>query len=507
MRITRFGSMLPAASDRHLQKGSASFALNTKTWDGTLRAFRTGDTADKCPAGCTSHTPLGSAGRITVADGRLVHSSDGSAVGLSAPVTAPIVNISEPGQDQISFRFSTVNAYGDESRKSEASLPSPVGVKSVITVEAPEYPMRLYAYVTDAGDGSSTGDTFTSPFSNEVFVGEFDGDAIFQYDLEQWDISASGYDSDDWCIPEDVMCVVSNDDGYNVAYSKHGIWISERHMANAYPLRQYVECEPEIVQVVPYYDVFFVVTKGTPALLRNPLITSGVDQGMSSPSLNYYKQSHPCIGPAVETDFGVAYPSKMGLIGLTPTVPDGLQLITRNVINEDTWANGMVPTTAIWYQGVYFGWNKDVGYRIDVKDNNHGSYELQTFVRIDPAVQSACVQDGDLVIDGGVFNSGERFCSAEWVSERFVEQGFRVFSVCKVVGDNLGGVTFTLSEATAGVIASVKLRDDDNNVPFRIPLQRGMEFFVSFSLPGSDREIVVREVHVAPSLPDLARVD
>ena len=507
MRITRFGSMLPASSDRHLQKGNASYALNTKTWDGTLRAFRRGSTADQCPAKCVSHIPLGYPGQIAVSNGKLVHSSDGSVVGLSAPGAAPYITVSETGRDVISFRYSSVNNYGEESRKSEASLPSPVGIKSIITVVAPQYPIRLYAYVTDAGDGNSNADTFTSIFSNEVFVGEFDADPIIQYDLENWGITASGYNSDDWCTPTDVKCVVSNEDGYTVAYNDHGIWVSERHMPNAYPLRQYIECESDIVEIVQYYDVFFVLTKGAPALLRNPLVTTGEHQGMSSPSLNYYKQSHPCIGPAVETDFGVVYPSRMGLIGLTPTVPDGLQLMTRNVINEDTWFNSMLPKVAAWFQGVYFAWNDLIGYRVDIKDNNHGAYELQTFVRIDPAATSVCVRYGALIVDGKVFNQGDRFCAATWISERFVEQGFRAFSIAKIVGDNLAGVVFTLREASRGLVLTQTLKDTDNNVAFRLPLMRGMEFFIELYLPGSDREIVIKEIHIASSLPDLARTD
>jgi len=508
MRITRFSSMIPALSDRHLQKGTASLAINAKTWDGTLRAFRHGATAEACPAGCTSQTPLGSPGQITVMNGKLVHSGDGSVVGLSAPVAAPYVTVSEPGHDIISFRYSFVNEYGEESRKSEASLPTPVGVKALVTVLARSYPIRLYAYVTDSADGSSTsGDTMTSPFSNEVFVGEFNSDPIFQYDLETWGITASGYDSDDWCTPTDVKCLASNDDGYTAAYNDRGIWISERHMPNAYPLRQYIECDSEIVDIIPYYDTFFVLTKGAPALLRNPLITTGEHQGMSSPSLNYYKQQHPCIGPAVATDFGVVYPSKMGLVGLTPTVPDGMQLMTRNAINEDTWFDSMLPKVAAWFQGVYFAWNASIGYRLDIKDNNHGAYEFQTFVRIDPAATKVCVQGGDLVVDGKVFNRGDRFSGATWISERYVEQGVRAFSVAKVTGNNLAGVKFIFREAKRGVIIDRTLKDEDSNIPFRLPLVRGMEFFVELHLPESDREVVIKEVHIAASLPELSKAD
>ena len=59
MRMTLFAAMMPALSDRHLQKGYASYARDVRTWNGTLRAFRVPSVGQPCDRDCLSEIPVG----------------------------------------------------------------------------------------------------------------------------------------------------------------------------------------------------------------------------------------------------------------------------------------------------------------------------------------------------------------------------------------------------------------------------------------------------------------
>ena len=505
MRITRFGGVIPAVNAKQLNAVYAQHAYNTKLWDGALRAFRESTPSVECPAACEVGVGLGETEyNVQVRNGALVY-ADGSPVVLDRPQAAPTVRVVNEGKDAISFRYSVVDSYGAESAKSPPTVAVRASPGSRIIVTAASYPMRLYAYVSDSLTGAQTADDFLLPFANEVLVGEFTGPASFTYDLDKWDISNDGFNTDDWCMPTGLQCIVKDSEGHYYAYSDHTVWVSERHLPHAWPRRQAVHVEHSIRQVIPYYDVAFIVTSETPVLLRKPMITNGVDEGAVDVTLNYYTQSHPATGPAVRTDFGIIYPSVMGLIALTPTVPNGLQLFTRNVINEDDWKLWS-PTALAWCQGVVYGSNADRAFLLDVKDNNEGSYELGQMVEIAPFT-SACCRAGYPTIDARTWNAGLRWLPAVWTSRIDVQTGVTKLTGAKVVGKALAGVVFELHERRLGLVHRKVLTDADSNRPFRLPMERGQDYWVRLELPASSREIAIEEVHVAPNFWELLRND
>ena len=506
MRITRFGGIVPALDAKQLNTMFGTTAMNVRVWDGTLRAMRTASPAAACAPDCEVEIGVGEVeDQIKVANGQLVH-ADGTVVVQPRPTDIPSVRVVTAGKDAIAFRYSTVNKYGEESAKSNVSSTVRVEQGSRIIVNAGSYPMRLYAYVTDSLTGQQTQEDFLLPFGNEVLVGEFTGPANFVYDLSTWAMSNDGYNTDDWCVPNGIKCITKDLEGYYYAYSDNTVWISERHLAHAWPRRQVVYVKHTIRDLVPYYDVVFITTNQTPALLRKPMITQGIDEGLVDANITYYSQSHPATGPAASTDFGVIYPSTMGLVALTPTVPNGLQLFTRNLINEDTWREKWSPTVLTWCQGVAYGSNADRGFLLDVKDNNEGSYELGQMVEIAP-FKTACCHSGYPVLDGRAWNSGTGYLAATWVSRIFVEVGVVKLTAAKVVGRNLAGIVFELHERKLGLLRRVTLTDADSNVPFNLPMKRGQDYWVSLVLPATGREIAVEEVHVAATRWELLKSD
>ena len=222
-----------------------------------------------------------------------------------------------------------------------------------------------------------------------------------------------------------------------------------------------------------------------------------------------FANQHPLEGPAVKTDFGVMYVSRMGIVALTPSVPTGLSLVTRQVLNEDTWAK-YKPTAAVYSNGVFYGWNDKVGFAFDMKENNQGQYELQQFIELDGgAVAALSGKDGVMYYgkdDVQAWDDGVGYLEAIWHSKWYVENGSRVFTAAKIVGENITGVEFELWYRTScdgEKLLYKKIIDCDK--PFRLPRIRSLEYQIRLKIPASDKEISIHEFHVAPSIQALTR--
>jgi hypothetical protein len=270
-----------------------------------------------------------------------------------------------------------------------------------------------------------------------------------------------------------------------------------------------VQLDNEVKALLPYYDVFFALTDGEPELIRLPQIQGGAYDGMVEVQPMKFANQHPLEGPAVKTDFGVMYVSRMGIVALSPTVPTGLSLVTRQVLNEDTWQK-YKPTAAVYANGVFYGWNDKVGFAFDMKENNQGQYELQQFIELDGgAVAALSGKDGVMYYgkdDVQAWDDGVGYMEADWHSKWFVEQGSRVLTAAKIVGENITGVIFELWYRTS--CDGEKLlyqKTIDCDKPFRLPKIRAMEYQIRIKIPASDKEIAVHEFHVAPSIYDLTK--
>ena len=521
MRGTRFAGMMLAADSRQLQGHFASYAKNTRLWDGRLRAYKKPRKALDCKPKeiaywdcleciepCTVQHGLCTANdRVTAKNGSLFH-ADGTPVGMPRPTISPTVSLSETGEDWVYFRYSMVNEHGEESPKSDPSPRFRAGIASWVTIKG-QAPMRVYAYPSGQLDGSIAEDDFIDWNKHEMLVGEFDSNtAVFPFDFSKWTVTGDGYDTDDWCTPE-ACCIARNEDMHYATYSGKTVWVSERNLVHAYPRRQMIQLDNEIKALLPYYDVFFALTDGEPELIRLPQIQGGAYDGMVEVQPMKFANQHPLEGPAVKTDFGVMYVSRMGIVALTPTVPTGLSLVTRQVLNEDTWQK-YKPTAAVYANGVFYGWNDKVGFAFDMKENNQGQYELQQFIELDGgAIAALSGKDGVMYYgkeDVQAWDDGIGYMEADWHSKWFVEQGNRVLTAAKVVGENIKGVIFELWYRTScdgERLLYQKTIDCDK--PFRLPKIRAIEYQIRIKLPESDKEIAVHEFHVAPSIFDLTK--
>lgn len=513
MRLSRFSAMLPAASSRHLPVGAAAYAENTRTTNGTLRAMRTPLSLLSCSSSLglnaageytcrplCSVTPLSCGGdTVSVPAGEIMY-SDGSPVVPSTPAVPTVSPISNEGVTT-AFRVSTLGVRGNESPMSPPTALVKVPASGNITL-ATDGRVRVYALVGESLDGKLPASGETS--ANWVVVGDFDSPARFPYDPTTWALSTDTM-MDEMCAPKDVDCLAQDEVGHIYAWNKTTIWISDRNSEYAFPLRGQITIEHNIKKVVPYYDSAIVVTDGKPFLIRPQMN----DQGVMNPLTIPYAAHHGLYGPVsaiAPADMGVIYPSREGLILLTPQAPLGFKLLTRDIVHGEDWRTLWAPATLAYHNGLAVSDR----WVMEVTDQQHGVNPLGVFtLHSFPVERLQSLPDGRLVgfsSDTASQWFAGSYASAEYHSEVSVQQGKRVFTAAKLVGENLGGVTFSLLDAdTHSVLYTRVIQTGDNNQPFRLPAVRRQHYVVRLTLPAGDKEVVISEVHLGPDINDLTR--
>jgi hypothetical protein len=492
--------MIPALDSRQLKAEYADYAYNTRLWDGRLRAYRE-DASTDCtiPNQCEIHQGDCGAYGLKILNGQIVH-LDGVPIFVDPPLT-PAVSINPVGPDPIRFAISMVNEYGDESELSTPTGTYFVGHDSVISISQPGV-FRVYAYVNDSVDGSIGAEDFAGDFENIVYQGQFTNTAAFSLNFTH----APTYKPGTMCVPDGVKCIVRDEEGYTAVYNDTTVWVSVIHEPTLYPKQQAVTVRSKIKQVIPYQDVFFVLTEERPELIRKPIIQSGIDTGFVDAAPYRFSIKQPALGRGVVCDVGVMYPSTLGVVLLTPTIPNGATVVTAGTISKDEWAE-YLPDTSCWHEGIYYGWNNKKGFAFDLQETMHGKHELQTFIEISPGVSDAVSTDDGhmLVLRDGVrlHDSGPKYHAATWHSRWFVENGRRIYTAAKVVGSNLFGVVYELWGKESGLIHSQVIVDDK---PFRIKPSRDLEFQVRIKIPASSIEVAVTEVHTESSMTELTKV-
>ena len=509
MIIRRFASSIPASDSRQLKDNYGEYAYNTRLWDGTLRAFKEQSVDDGCkPIPCSTEAYLCDVEPVRVVCGELVR-MNGEKCFLPRP-EKPIITVAAGGTDPVAFMVSAVNSYGDESARSEPSKIYRVSADTNVKIKSSGM-FRVYGRVFTSIDGSITKDEFQSD-SNLMYFGEYEDEADFDFDISVAPI----YDSNDMCRPKNIKCIVHNEDGYYAIWTDTEVFISERHEPAMYPIRYKQSIAYNIEEVHPFYEAFFVHTKGKPYLIRYQMISSGADAGMIDINAIPYSDVMPIVGKGTRTSNGTIYPSRIGLVALTPSPISGMQVVTNDIINEDKFKK-YIPTVSCWFNGVYYGWNAEVGFAFDIKENQFGQFELQNWINIRPNATSAWVSDdGWMYVEyeewtdeygnhhpAGTFkwDGGEKWMPAVWKSKWFTEAGHKVYNRAKVAGGLVVGTIFELHGRNNGLIYKTTVR---NEKPFAIRMKRDIEFQIVLRLPKSDIELQITEVHVTSNLIEMS---
>jgi hypothetical protein len=516
MRITRFAGMVPALSDRHLPRGHASLAVNTRTTDGSLRAMRepvllgpcvgeyilTSAGTYECGPKCSvDSVNCGGVERIQITNGALTY-ADGQPVVPAAPATPVFIGTAPTAGSPISFRATRIDARGGESAPSApVTAAAATGDQIKLTVDGT---VNLYALVATPSDGRV--DNQGTVNAAWVLVGDFTNVAIFKLDPTGWQLSTDAL-LDEQCVPSGLVCMTRDEVGFTYAWSKSEIFISDRNSSLAWPVRGHMTLEHDIVVAYQMTDALLVLTTGVPFLIRPAM---GQD-GSLNPTAVPYTAHHPVVGGVENTSLmstGAVYASRMGLIGLTANAPSGYQLLTHGVVNEEEWRSKWFPKTV----GAHNGEIVSDQWVLDLADPNHGRVDTSVFhTHTFPFEHLQSLPDGRLIgfTGGQAYEWGTgQFALATYESELNVEQGHRVFTAAKIVGKRIGGVRFDLLNAdTNALIASRIMGVSESGKPFRLPARRGIHYKIRLTLPRSTSEIVIYEVHIAPDINDLSRAE
>jgi len=569
IRTTRFAGLRPAVSSREIDRNRAVVAHNARLVDGSLRSFRSpvhirSETFDiktiHLPSDmgcctepvaydhCVSITETPTEGSCccwghmiawhhNCTEPEWVDVCEKTTCQLTLPAPAvpltPMLLVDGTmndancgddcspykGPDQRSYTYTWINCSGAESRPAP---PSPAvlayddqtwSLCGFDTPPANAVAVRIYRTSSTLEDGSKVSQAFDTTFQLVEEIELDPGAALppalagncYVDNKRLADIAWGTLLTHHNCDPPACMDqVVVTEQGYHVGFHGNDLYVSERNEPHNWPEKYRCVLPDKIVGIVAHYDMVYVVTTGRPYRVNIAFRAAGAEADATVDPVPY-PERYPCLQrqTLVETSFGAMYVSERGLVALQPN--GNAVLMSKPRIGEDDWIRFM-PNMAVWWQGKYVGVRSPagIGFIFDVLDRAEGGLDLGDFVTIDlPADAIHAGRDGRLYYSKGAdlfaFGEGTTFTEYTWRSKTFRMNAPVAMSAAKVVGDFGGPVTFSLYVGTSNV--AYYSRVVTSSEPFRLPA-RGRFIEWQVEIKGRTR---VHEVHVGPSLWDLAR--
>lgn len=386
--VQNFIGEIPRASTRLLPENAAQTAINCKLWSRELRPWRdfssvvnptkTGPLKSIYPltdvstywmhwaedvnvargpiAGDTtkrSYYTGTDAPRVT--DKSLVHASAGTAyptnsylLGVPAPAAAPSVVVGGAGSGNAVSRayvYTMVTGWGEESAPSAASAIVSVQTGQNVTVgtfsavPAGDYNIthrRIYRLATGL-----TGASYL--FVAEITVGTASYvDSLTDSQLGE-ELETVG-----WIPPPTgLKGLIALPNGVMAGFVDNQVFLSVPFAPYAYPLAYKQVTDFPVVALGHLKSTIVAATSSTPYLIN------GIDPAYAAPTK--YQGVLTCVSKRglVSTEYGVLYPSSVGLVRVTES---GADVITLPIIDADDWLD-FKPTTihAVFHNGAYIG--------------------------------------------------------------------------------------------------------------------------------------------------------
>lgn len=390
MRISVQGFIgeIPRASTRLLPENAAQIATNCKLWSRELRSWRdfsavvnptkTGPLKSIYPLTDVSTYWMHWAEDVNVARGpiagdatkrsyytgtdaprvtdkALVHASAGTAyptnsylLGIPLPLAAPSVVVGGAGSGNSVSRayvYTMVTGFGEESAPSPAS--AIVGVQSGQTVTvgtfsavpAGDYNVthrRIYRLATGL-----TG-------ANYLFVAEITVATASYVDSLTDAGLGEVLKTTDWIPPPaGLKGLISLPNGVMAGFVDNQVYLSVPFAPYAWPLAYKQVTDFPVVAIGHFGSTVVAATSSTPYLIN------GIDPAYAAPTK--YQGILPCVSKRglVSTEYGVLYPSSVGLVRVTGS---GADVVTLPIIDPDDWLD-FKPTTihGAFHNGAYIG--------------------------------------------------------------------------------------------------------------------------------------------------------
>lgn len=266
-------------------------------------------------------------------------------LGILGPTSAPVLTITAPGDTALpaETRFyvhTFVDEYGQESQPSAPSAALSVHPGATVEVAWGASPLdpprptvthvRIYRTVPGA--------TGTSAF---FFVTEQPvGSSPFEDDLPSSTVALNEtLPSANWNVPPaDMAGMAAMPNGFLVGFRGRDILFSEPFRPYAWPTEYTLSVEDDIVGIAVFDTNCVILTKGV------PYIATGV--APEAMSLIKVGPTNACVArrSIVAMPGAVVYASEDGLVAITV---GGNELITREIVDRDTWRRDFSPDTII----------------------------------------------------------------------------------------------------------------------------------------------------------------
>lgn len=417
-------------------------------------------------------------------------------LGVNAPNTAPsmtfVYNGGTPGDDiqaTISYVFTYVTSWDEESAPSPASAPAEIYEDGYCTVSCPtptgERPadslitaIRIYRISTGTTGAdyeflaevniSGTPTTYDDrDGSNWAITPEADLGEV---------IETEGYDEP----PNGLEGLTALSNGLMAGFLNNEVYINEPFIPYAFPSEYKKEVESDVVALayIPATTTLVITTQ------THPYICQGTDPQSMVPFPLPEQGANLSEHGAVSTPEGVIYPSPSGLVLVNNS---GAKLVTKDeygngVITPKQWMSYNPATlVAAYWAGKYIGFFKNTNtgiiydfkqfYFVDLTLNNYPDTYAITIknLYLDPATDtlyilaySADTNYYILSFDG----HASELLTATWKSKKYFVDYLSTYSCARIKAD-FGTVTFKLYSGPTPTLRQTKSATSDDI--FRTP--------------------------------------
>jgi hypothetical protein len=224
--------------------------------------------------------------------------------------------------------------------------------------------VRIYRTVTAAGGATTFFFVTELAITDTKFIDDITDDVVSANE-----ILASTFWSEP---PTDMIGFTAMPNGIMAGFFNNEIWFSEPYRPHAWPAPYALAVEFPIVGLGVLGQTLLVLTNGA------PYACSGVNP--AAMSLAKLATFEPCMsrGSIVSTPVGVVYATPNGL-GLA--TPGGVQILTRNIVSKDHWAD-LAPIDTLRagvLNGAYYCWGSPRPNCFEATAYDNASFEMYDY--------------------------------------------------------------------------------------------------------------------------------
>lgn len=529
--LQKFGGRVPKISARLLEQHQSQTALNCDFRTGKLVPFA-------APTQATDHSSavpktlwkMGSSriifpdgeentvvdspidesnNRIFWTDGSLPKQSDDTLwgegtwwrrLGVKPPAVAPTVTVSgsagDDVQDYVSYVFTMVTTWGEESAPSSASAVATVMSDqyvdlSVMTTPSTSYNTYQYKRIYRLSSGTQGAEyQFLAQiaYGDTTYQDKAAGNALADVDTDL-------LPTEGWALPPDnLIYLTACHNGIFAGASGKELYLSEPNYPYAWPTDYVRVFDTDIQGIGAFGQYIVVITKNWCYVLSglHPLSMSKKTMGNPQGCLN--------ARGVISTEFGVFYPSADGMC-----LCDGrsVRVTTKNWITKAQWI-ALSPSNlvAAWYDNKYYGFfsGTDDGIIYDMDIGELAQVEFDTpldkiyDVYADLSTETLYILCTNTAGDNGYtysFETAGTDLTYTWLSKVFARSDM---FTCAKIEANFGANTVTFKWYEDGALKQTKSVTTSTGT-FRLPAS-GYSEEKSFQLEGA---VEIYRVQIASS--------